>query len=64
MDKVTKAPEPKPEVAPVKVHRSDEPEDEDVDEPVKRPAKKADTPAPKVAKANLADVVKAWGEDD
>jgi hypothetical protein len=64
MDKVTKAPEPKPEVAPVKVHRSDEPEDEDVDEPVKRQAKKADAPTPKVTKANLADVVKAWGEDD
>lgn len=63
-DKVTKTPPTKKEEAPVKVSRSEEPEDEDdgVEEPVKRSAKKAE--APKVAKANLADVVKAWGEDD
>jgi hypothetical protein len=45
------------------VARSDEPEDdEEVEAPVKRQAKKAE-PAPK-AKANLADVVSAWSDDE
>ena len=45
------------------VVRSDEPEDESpIDEPVKRQAKKAE-PAPK-AKANLADVLTAWSQDE
>jgi hypothetical protein len=44
------------------VTRSDEPDDEAVDEPVKRQAKKAES-APK-AKANLADVVSKWSEDE
>jgi hypothetical protein len=49
--------------APKPVSRSDEPEDESpIDEPVKRQAKKAE-PAPK-AKANLADVLTAWSQDE
>lgn len=44
------------------VVRSDEPDDEPVEEPVKRQAKKVEA-APK-AKANLADVVSKWGEDE
>lgn len=45
------------------VVRSDELEDESpIDEPVKRQAKKAE-PAPK-AKANLADVLTAWSQDE
>ena len=54
--------EAKPKVQAEAVTRSDEPDDEAVDEPVKRQAKKAE-PAPK-AKANLADVVSKWGEDE
>jgi hypothetical protein len=54
--------ETKPKVQAEAVTRSDEPDDEAVDEPVKRQAKKAE-PAPK-AKANLADVVSKWGEDE
>lgn len=57
MEQKAKAPEAKP------VARSDEPEDESpIDEPVKRQAKKAE-PAPK-AKANLADVLTAWSQDE
>lgn len=57
VEQKAKAPEPKPVV------RSDEPEDESpIDEPVKRQAKKAE-PAPK-AKANLADVLTAWSQDE
>lgn len=60
-DGVTKTPAAaKPQKA---VSRSDEPdEEEEIQEPVKRTAKKAE-PAPK-AKANLADVVSAWSEDE
>lgn len=60
-DGVTKTPATtKPQKA---VTRSDEPDDEEeIQEPVKRTAKKAE-PAPK-AKANLADVVSAWSEDE
>lgn len=54
--------ETKPKVQAEVVTRSDEPDDEAVDEPVKRQAKKAE-PAPKV-KANLADVVSKWSEDE
>jgi hypothetical protein len=54
--------ETKPKVQAEAVTRSDEPDDEAVDEPVKRQAKKAE-PAPKV-KANLADVVSKWSEDE
>lgn len=54
--------EEKPKVQAEAVTRSDEPDDEAVEEPVKRQAKKAE-PAPK-AKANLADVVSKWGEDE
>ena len=54
--------EEKPKVQAEAVTRSDEPDDEVVEEPVKRQAKKAE-PAPK-AKANLADVVSKWGEDE
>lgn len=43
------------------VSRSDEPEDEAVEEPVKRAVKK---PEPPKAKANLADVVSAWANDE
>jgi hypothetical protein len=54
---------PKAEVVEAKsVTRSDEPDDEAVEEPVKRQVKKAE-PAPK-AKANLADVVSKWSEDE
>jgi hypothetical protein len=57
VEQKAKAPEAKP------VSRSDEPEDESpIDEPVKRQAKKAE-PAPK-AKANLADVLTAWSQDE
>lgn len=57
VEQKAKAPEPNPVV------RSDEPEDESpIDEPVKRQAKKAE-PAPK-AKANLADVLTAWSQDE
>lgn len=57
VEQKAKAPEAKP------VARSDEPEDESpIDEPVKRQAKKAE-PAPK-AKANLADVLTAWSQDE
>jgi hypothetical protein len=54
--------ETKPKVQAEAVTRSDEPDDEAVDEPVKRQAKKAES-APK-AKANLADVVSKWSEDE
>lgn len=54
--------ETKPKVQAEAVTRSDEPDDEAVDEPVKRQTKKAE-PAPKV-KANLADVVSKWSEDE
>ena len=54
--------ETKPKVQAETVTRSDEPGDEAVDEPVKRQAKKAES-APK-AKANLADVVSKWSEDE
>lgn len=54
--------EAKSKVQAEAVTRSDEPDDEAVDEPVKRQAKKAE-PAPK-AKANLADVVSKWSEDE
>ena len=47
--------------APTKVTRSDEPEDEVIEEPVKRTVKKPEPPKPK---ANLADVVSAWGADE
>lgn len=47
--------------APAKVSRSDEPEDEVIEEPVKRTVKKPEPPKPK---ANLADVVSAWGADE
>lgn len=57
VEQKAKAPEAKP------VARSDEPEDESpIDEPVKRQTKKAE-PAPK-AKANLADVLTAWSQDE
>ena len=57
VEQKAKAPEAKT------VARSDEPEDESpIDEPVKRQAKKAE-PAPK-AKANLADVLTAWSQDE
>jgi hypothetical protein len=48
-------------VAPAKVTRTDEPEDEVIEEPVKRSVKKPEPPKPK---ANLADVVSAWGADE
>jgi hypothetical protein len=48
-------------VAPAKVTRTDEPEDEVIEEPVKRSVKKPELPKPK---ANLADVVSAWGADE
>ena len=54
--------ETKPKVQAETVTRSDEPDDEAVEEPVKRQAKKAE-PAPK-AKANLADVISNWGENE
>ena len=54
--------ETKPKVQAEAVTRSDEPDDEAVEEPVKRQAKKAE-PAPK-AKANLADVISNWGENE
>lgn len=57
VEQKAKVPEAKP------VARSDEPEDESpIYEPVKRQAKKAE-PAPK-AKANLADVLTAWSQDE
>lgn len=59
-DGVKKLPGNKP-AAPAKVTRSDEPEDEVIEEPVKRTVKK---PEPPKAKANLADVVSAWGADE
>lgn len=59
-DGVKKLPGNKP-AAPTKVTRSDEPEDEVIEEPVKRTVKK---PEPPKAKANLADVVSAWGADE
>jgi hypothetical protein len=69
-DGVTKQPaaskakaEPEPEAPKKTVSRSDEPEDDVIDEPVKRQAKKTAEPAPK-AKANLADVVNAWSQDE
>lgn len=59
-DGVKKLPGSKP-AAPAKVSRSDEPEDEVIEEPVKRTVKKPEPPKPK---ANLADVVSAWGADE
>ena len=59
-DGVKKLPGNKP-AAPTQVTRSDEPEDEVIEEPVKRTVKK---PEPPKAKANLADVVSAWGADE
>lgn len=59
-DGVKKLPGNKP-AAPAKVSRSDEPEDEVIEEPVKRTVKKPEPPKPK---ANLADVVSAWGADE
>lgn len=59
-DGVKKLPGNKP-AAPAKVTRSDEPEDEVIEEPVKRTVKKPEPPKPK---ANLADVVSAWGADE
>jgi hypothetical protein len=68
-DGVTKQPaaKAKAEEAPAqpapKVQRSEDPDDDVIDEPVKRQAKKTAEPAPK-AKANLADVVNAWSQDE
>lgn len=45
------------------VFKAEEPEVEAVEEPVKRPTKKAEAP-PAAPKANLADVVNAWSEDE
>jgi hypothetical protein len=59
-DGIKKLPGNKP-AAPAKVSRSDEPEDEVIEEPVKRTVKKPEPPKPK---ANLADVVSAWGADE
>ena len=50
----------KTQAAP-KVTRTDEPEDDVVEEPVKRAVKKAEPPK---AKANLADVVSQWSNDE
>lgn len=51
-----------PAISTPAVARSDEPEeDEAVEEPVKRTVKKAEPPKPK---ANLADVVSAWGASE
>ena len=44
-----------------KVERAVEPEEDAIEEPVKRTVKK---PEPPKAKANLADVVSAWGADE
>jgi hypothetical protein len=69
-DGVTKKPtaskpqaEPEAEAPKKTVSRSDEPDDDVIDEPVKRQTKKTAEPAPK-AKANLADVVNAWSQDE
>jgi len=59
-DGVKKQPVSKPAVS-VQVSRSDEPEDEVIEEPVKRTVKK---PEPVKPKANLADVVSAWGAEE
>lgn len=59
-DGVKKQPVSKPAVS-AQVSRSDEPEDDVVEEPVKRTVKKPEAPKPK---ANLADVVSAWGADE
>ena len=59
-DGVKKQPK-EPEAKAPAVTRSDEPEDEVVEEPVKRAVKK---PEPPKAKANLADVVSAWAEEE
>jgi hypothetical protein len=61
-DGVKKQPPAAKEAAPAKVARSVEPEDDVVEEPVKRTAKKAEPPVQ--AKANLADVVSKWSEDE
>lgn len=61
-DGVKKQPAAAKEAAPAKVARSVEPEDDVVEEPVKRTAKKAEPPVQ--AKANLADVVSKWSEDE
>jgi hypothetical protein len=61
-DGVKKQPPAAKEAAPAKVARSVEPEDDVVEEPVKRTVKKAEPPVQ--AKANLADVVSKWSEDE
>jgi hypothetical protein len=61
-DGVKKQPPAAKEAAPAKVSRSAEPEDDVVEEPVKRTTKKAEPPVQ--AKANLADVVSKWSEDE
>ena len=69
-DGVTKQPtaakakvEETPEPPAPKVQRSEDPDDDVIEAPVKRQAKKTAEPTPK-AKANLADVVSAWSQDE